>query len=318
MDFKKYLKQKELSKTTIKAYQYHVLNFITFLDKDNTEIEQCTEKEVMLYMGDVQKKGVDNITRKLRLYALKHFFNFQIETGKRENNPAKRIKITGSQKQKLYPILSPQELQALYENYTVPQKDDKRSHHNWFTNYRISKERNKVILGLLINQGITTAEINRILIDDLDLRKGTIDIRGGKIGNDRTLELKSNQIMDIMEYLYKTRPEILKFYQIDKAPLLEGLGRLFLSTPASGQTTAKETEKLEIFKRLTQDLKAQNPKFINFLQVRSSVITQWLKTYNLRQVQYKAGHKHIISTEAYLINDTDDLKNEIDNYHPIG
>ena len=311
MDFKAYLKQKELSKTTVKAYQYHVLNFITFLDKDNTEIEQCTEKEVMLYMGDVQKKGVDNITRKLRLYALKHFFNFQIETGKRENNPAKRIKITGSQKQKLYPILSPQELQALYENYTVPQKDDKRSHHNWFTNYRISKERNKVILGLLVNQGITTAEVNRILIDDLDLRKGTIDIRGGRIGKDRTLELKSNQIMDIMEYQYTTRNELLQYH--DKQTK-----QLFLSTPASGQTTAKETEKLEIFKRLTEDLKAQNPKFINFLQVRSSVITQWLKTYNLRQVQYKAGHKHIISTEAYLINDTDDLKNEIDNYHPIG
>lgn len=311
MDFKAYLKQKELSKTTVKAYQYHVLNFITFLDKDNTEIEQCTEKEVMLFMGYVQKKGVDNITRKLQLYALKHFFNFQIETGKRENNPAKRIKITGSQKQKLYPILSPQELQALYENYQIPQKDDKRSHHNWFTNYRISKERNKVILGLLVNQGITTAEVNRILIDDLDLRKGTIDIRGGRIGKDRTLELKSNQIMDIMEYQYTTRNELLQYHN-------KQTKQLFLSTPASGQTTVKEVEKLEIFKRLTQDLKAQNPKFINFLQVRSSVITQWLKTYNLRQVQYKAGHKHIISTEAYLINDTDDLKNEIDNYHPIG
>lgn len=311
MDFKRYLKQKELSKTTIKAYQYHVLNFITFLDKDNTEIEQCTEKEVMLFMGYVQQKGADTITRKLRLYALKHFFNFQIETGKRENNPAKRIKITGSQKQKLYPILSPQELQALYENYQIPQKDDKRSHHNWFTNYRISKERNKVILGLLVNQGITTAEVNRILIDDLDLRKGRIDIRGGKIGNDRTLELKSNQIMDIMEYQYTTRNELLQYHN-------KQTKQLFLSTPASGQTTVKEVEKLEIFKRLTQDLKAQNPKFINFLQVRSSVITQWLKTYNLRQVQYKAGHKHIISTEAYLINDTDDLKNEIDNYHPIG
>jgi integrase/recombinase XerD len=311
MDFKSYLKKQDLSKTTVKMYHYHTMDFISFLDKDNTEIENCTEKEIMLYLNHLQKKGVDNTTKKLRLYALKHFFNFQIENNKREDNPAKRIKIASGQKQKLHPTLSPQELQALYENYQVPTPEHSKSQHNWFTAYKLSKERNKVIVGLLINQGVTTADIGKILVEDLDLRKGTIDIRGGRIGKDRTLELKSHQIMDIMEYLYTTRKELLKYYKQDTK-------QLFLSTPASGQTEVKEVGILNIFKRLTEELKQQNPRFINFLQVRSSVITQWLKQYNLRQVQYRAGHKHIISTEAYLINDIDDLQKEIENYHPIG
>lgn len=311
MDFKTYLQQQELSKTTVKSYQYHILNFIAFLDRDNTEVEQCTEKEIMLYMDYLQKKGADTITRKLKLYALKHFFNYQIQNNRREHNPASRIKLQGGQKQKLYPILSPQELQSIYENYSVPKENDKRSHHNWFTNYKLAKERNKVILGLLINQGITTAEVSRILVEDLDLRNGKIDIRGGRIGKDRTLELKSSQIMDLMEYQYKTRNELLKYHK-------EATKQLFLSTPASGQTQVKEPSILNIFKRLTEELKEQNPKFINFLQVRTSVITQWLKQHNLRQVQYFAGHKNIISTEAYLINDIDDLLKEIESYHPIG
>jgi integrase/recombinase XerD len=287
------------------------MDFISFLDADNTEIENCTEKEIMLYLNKLQKKGIDNATKKLRLYALKHFFNFQIEHHKREDNPIKRIKIASGQTQKLYPILSPQELQIIYENYYIPTAQHPKSHHNWFTAYKLSKERNKVIIGLLINQGITTVEVSRILVEDLDLRKGTIEIRGGRIGQDRVLKLKSNQIIDCMEYLYNTRNELLKYQH-------ENTKQLFLSTPASGQTVVKDINAFNIFKRLTEELKQQNPKFINFLQVRASVITQWLKQYNLRQVQYQAGHKHIISTEAYLINDIDDLQKEIDSFHPIG
>jgi len=311
MDFKTYLKQQELSKTTAEMYYYQTMDFITFLERDTTEVENCTEKEIMLYLSHLQKKGVENTTKKIRLYALKHFFNFQIQTNKREDNPAKRIKIASGQKQKLYPILSPQELQSIYQNYQVPKQEDKNKHKNWFTAYKLSKERNKVILGLLINQGITTAEVSRIQIDDIDLRQGKIDIRGARMGKDRTLELKSSQIMDVMEYLYKTRNELLK-YQTQNTKLL------FLSTPPSGQTQVKDPSTLNIYKRLTEELKEQNPKFINFLQVRASVITQWLKHYNLRQVQYRAGHKHIISTEAYLINDIDDLQKEIESFHPIG
>jgi site-specific recombinase XerD len=322
MDFKRYLKKQGLSHTTAQTYHYNTMSFISFLDKDNTEIDNCTEKEILLYLNHLQKKGVDNTTKKLRLYALKHFFNFQIENNKREDNPAKRIKIASGQKQKLYPTLSPQELQSIYENYEVPTNEHPKSHHNWFTAYKLSKERNKVILGLLINQGITTAEVGRITIEDLDLRQGKIDIKGGRIGSDRTLELKSNQIMDIMEYQYKTRNELLKYHkqntQNGESSPFGGQGALFLSTPSSGEIYANGNGNLQIFKSLTNDVKEQNPRFINFLQVRSSVITFWLKHYNLRQVQYRAGHKNIISTEAYLINDIDDLQKEIDSFHPIG
>ncbi|MCO6175384.1 tyrosine-type recombinase/integrase [Flavobacterium sp. NRK F10] len=311
MDFKRYLKEQGLSKTTIEAYHYNTLKFISFLDQTNTEAETCSAKEILLYVSYLQKKGVDAVTKKMQLYSLKHYFSFLIEHKKRKDNPAKKIKLQGTQKPKIYPILTPQELQSLYENYPVPKADDKRSHHNWFTGYRLSKERNKVILGLFVHQGITTAEVSRILVDDLDLRNGKIDIRGGRIGKDRTLELKSNQILDIMEYQYTTRNELLKYQE-------QNTGQFFLSTPASGKTKVKESGTLSIYKRLTEELKEQNPKFINFLQVRASVITYWLKNYNLRQVQYFAGHKHILSTEMYLINDIDDLQKEIENFHPIG
>lgn len=309
-DFKTYLQQQNISKTTREMYYYHVLNFITFLDKDNTEPGSCTPKEIMLYMSHLQKKGNGQEAKKVKLYALKHYFDFLIENNQIESNPAKKIKLKGKQTQKLYPILSKQELQNLYTSYNVPCTDDERSHHNWFKSYKLSKERNKVIISLLIHQGITTTEISRILIEDLNLRKGEINIRGGRMLRDRTLELKSHQIMDLMEYQFQTRNELTKYHQPNTK-------YLFLSTPSSGKQYATGNGNLQIWKGLTKELKQQNPKFIKIQQIRNSVITHWLKQYNLRQVQYKAGHKNIYSTEMYLINDVESLQAEIDSYHPI-
>ncbi len=305
--FKKHLQQKGLSKTTAEAYHYHILNFLSFLDIDNTEVEACTPKEIMLYLNHLQKQGINNDTKKVRLYALKHYFDFLLENKQISTNPAKRIKLKGKQTQKLYPILSQQELQNLYTHYQAPKEDNPNHKKNWFTSYKLSKERNKLIISLLINQGITTTEVSRILLEDLDLRKGEIHIRGGRMLKDRTLPLKSSQIIDLMEYQYQTRNELVKFHK-------EPIQQLFLSVPSSGKAYATGGGKLQIWKGLTKELKAQEPKFIKIQQIRNSVITHWLKTYNLRQVQYKAGHKNIYSTEMYQINDIESLQTDYDRY----
>ncbi|MDF1573072.1 MAG: hypothetical protein P1P82_15795 [Bacteroidales bacterium] len=52
-------------------------------------------------------------------------------------------------------------------------------------------------------------------------------------------------------------------------------------------------------------------------QIRSSVITHWLKHYNLRQVQYMAGHKYVSSTERYQQNNLDKLQGQLEKYHPL-
>ena len=64
-------------------------------------------------------------------------------------------------------------------------------------------------------------------------------------------------------------------------------------------------------------LKQLNPKVISAKQIRSSVITEWLRKNNLRQVQYMAGHKYVSSTERYQTNNLDDLQNELQQHHPM-
>ncbi len=146
-------------------------------------------------------------------------------------------------------------------------------------------------------QGVTTAEIAALNLADLNLRAGTIYIAGSRSSNERTLELKPVQVLELMEYQMQTRPQLLQYHPAAKE-------RLFLG--------------ITCWKHLRDDIRKQQPRFINFLQVRSSVITHWLKTHNLRKVQYMAGHRYVSSTEAYQVGNIEELQSDIGKFHPLG
>jgi len=310
MNFKNYLESQGKSKSTVSHYSSYALEFLAWLDKDNTEIENATAKEVLAYLNHLQKKGQESKTRNIRLNVIKQFFNYQIDCGHRTDNPVQHLKIRGNKKQKLYPILDKLQLEKLYNEYQVPTDEDERANRNWFTGYKLSRARNKAIISLMIHQGLTTPEVNKLQLKDLKLKEGTVFIAGSRKSNERTLELKSKQIIELMEYQFTTRAELLKFCR-------EETQNLFISSPPIGKSYSKRTDCGEIWKRLSQELKTQNKDFINFKQVRTSVITHWLKEFNLRQVQYMAGHRYVSSTESYLVNQTEDLQKDIDQFYPF-
>jgi site-specific recombinase XerD len=64
-------------------------------------------------------------------------------------------------------------------------------------------------------------------------------------------------------------------------------------------------------------LRTINSRVKNFDQLRASVITAWLKQYDLRKVQYLAGHKYVSSTEVYKENLIDELQDDVTKYHPL-
>lgn len=61
-----------------------------------------------------------------------------------------------------------------------------------------------------------------------------------------------------------------------------------------------------------------NPSVVKIHQIRASVITNWLKMHNLREVQYLAGHRYISSTESFLENEIEGLQEEVQQFHPMG
>jgi integrase/recombinase XerD len=141
-------------------------------------------------------------------------------------------------------------------------------------------------------------------VQDVKLREGKIEIPGGNKSDRRLLQLESHQVLKFYDYVNNTRKEILT---------------------QSGQKTDKLFVGMEggnsldgCMFRLMFWLKKKNKLIVNAKQLRASVIVKWLKMYNLRKVQYMAGHRYISSTESYQQSEMEGLTEEVNKFHPLG
>ena len=311
-NFIQYLQQKNHSKTTQTAYLRYVNNFINWFDKETIN---CQKKDILNYLGYLKKqKKHQNITRRNSLIALNHYFNLLMQNDLIATNPTALLKIRGTKKKMLYNIYTFEELQQLHDNF----------YHNFIRNYNdnhipknvrkqsnLTRQRNYLLFGLLIYQGLATNELQKISLDDLDLVKATITIKNGRKSNQRTINLNASQIGSFINYTQIIRPQFLE-YQNDQDRQC-----LFLPLPEAGKTKTNNSKLMGTLKQLTKQVRTLDNKFLNFKQIRASAITNWIKTVGLRKTQYFAGHRYISTTERYLSNDLESLTEDITKFNPF-
>jgi len=149
--------------------------------------------------------------------------------------------------------------------------------------------RKKILLGLVIYQAADLTTVQLLKGEHIALDKGEIYLPGTRRSNSRKLSLKGSQMLPIYRYL-EHNPE----------------GNLFQGRVGN------------VYHELLQELKKGNRKVENIRQLRRSVISNWLETYNLREVQYYAGHRYISSTEKYRRVDLESMKSDLKKYHLFG
>ena len=306
-NFSDYLLQKGYSTNTIESYKKDVDKFKKWAKQENQTVENIRQGDILYY---IKTKKSTNSQRSISLIinSIKHYYNYQVASNILIENPARQIHIKGVKRKVLYHILSKEELESLYDNFGTSKEGSsseprKRENQNWFKASELVSKRNKVILGLMIYQGLGSAELNRLEETDLKLREGKIYITGTRKSNERMLKLESHQVMDIMEYQITIRKEILEISKKESKKLIVSIGK-----------SKNITNAITV---LIKKLRKQNKKAQSIKQIRASVITHWLKNHNLRESQYMAGHRYVSSTEAYLMNDLEDLSEEVDKYHPL-
>jgi len=104
--------------------------------------------------------------------------------------------------------------------------------------------------------------------------------------------------------LQNIRPQMLEYQHAEK------LFFTLSGEPESGSLS-------NVFTKIANQIKIIDKQFVNFKQFRASAVSLWIKTEGLRKAQYMAGHRYIGSTENYLSNNLDDLKDGIDKMHPF-
>lgn len=263
--------------------------FLKWVDRQQIDPVQSGYSDVLQFMKHCQKQGTTQRTIQHYLNSLRHFYDHQIEQQQREDNPVSAIKVQGVKRKTLYHIFSPAELHGIYNSY----QDE-----------TLKGKRNKVMLGLLVYQGVKTEEIARLEVGHVKVKEGEIEIPAGVSGERRTLQLESHQVLELYDYINGTRKEIL-------SKSGQKTDKLFVSIEGGNSLSSCMT-------RLMVWVRRSNRLVVNAKQLRASVIVKWLRMHNLRRVQYMAGHRYISSTESYQQSDMEGLTEEVNKFHPLG
>jgi integrase/recombinase XerD len=266
--------------------------FLEWLKGEPLTPEGARYNDLLGFIDHCRQEGDNNGFINRKLLSVRLYYEYLQETDPAIINPATGLQIKGIVKKIPSNLLDIKELEELYNSRKTSTLRDKR---------------NKAILGLFIFQGISTEDLHALKTSHLYLEQGKIQIPGNRRVNRRVLDLKPFQVMELYKYIDLLRPEIIENLTVPQR-VPEGL--LFFSMQGCPELVSSL---LEMFKEIRRTM----PGIQNAHQIRASVIANWLKSNNLRQVQYMAGHKYVSSTERYQLGNLEKLQEQLEKYHPL-
>jgi integrase/recombinase XerD len=283
-NYKEWLLNKGFGKNTTNDYSSFIeKKFELYLHSLFLSIESIEHETLMQYIRHRKGEGVGAKTINLELKKISYYLDF-----KELPNIAEPVRVKGVQRRIPHDLFTEKQLDSIYQKF--PESKNYWTHDNTLKIYHL-------ILGLRIYQGLQEQELAKLEVNHLQLDKGKIYVPSTKRTNKRILDLKPFQILPLHEYLLTERKslneEIEGNYLFHKKRLIRGMSRIKAM------------------------INRYEPKLKSMAQVRASVITNWLHHYNLREVQYMAGHRFVSSTERYRTDNLEDLQKELEKYHPL-
>jgi len=276
------------SPQTVKIYELDIRRYISYMGEERAE--KASYRDIMEYTGYLRKVYHNPRTINRMLYGVKAWYFYLIKSGKREDHPCRQIKLKDARGADI-------QLQDLFTSIEMEKLMQRKER------FEAARLRNKVIVSLLIYQGLRLTEITKLRLQDVDLEAGTLFIRAMPRAMARTLKLKTPQVMLFYNYIHELRPKLLR----------TGTDRLVLTLRGSAENGEGINYLIETFKPMFPE------RNLNARTIRQSVLTNMLKEgKDLRFVQVFAGHKKISSTEKYRQSGIEELQRAIEKYHPLG
>lgn len=287
-DFEQYLHQQGFRLNTIRGYLRDTTAFRHWCGQQGSQPDTIDYTGLVAYIQACRHSCTPHTIRG-QINSLRHYFNYLVAQTVRNDNPAVAVRLRGVARPALPDVLNWPALEQLYRHYPAT---------------GLVGKRNKVMLGLLIYQGLTTAELSLLETADLRLHEGAILVPATGRSNSRLLPLEAHQVIQIQTYLLTLRPALLALArkQVSRLFFSVGRGALLHNT----------------FYRLRVSIQQVCPQLKGLNHLRASVITHWLSFLPLRQVQYQAGHRYVSSTERYSTNQLDGLQEQLESLHPLG
>lgn len=287
MSFKDHLRQQGLRPSTIASYERCLRPFMEWLD--GTGPAEIGYTDLLGYVRHCRDKGYKRGRINKLMGVVRRYYAYLKRTGEASDDPAAGLFIRDRGERVPRDLMDEERLEALYRGF------DRKG---------LAGERNKVILGLLIFQGLTTGELGMLEPGHLRLREGRMEVPGTGRSNGRTLKLEAPQMIGMQEYVTRTRERILELTG-------KRSDKLLVSTGGAHHLRGS-------LDKLIRKLKEEHTDFTGAKQLRQSRIAIWIKYHDIRRVQYMAGHRYVSSTEHYRSTAMEDLRKDLEQHHPSG
>lgn len=288
MELKEYLNKHTASSTTDR-YIREINRFFVSAERKKLDTKTATYSQIIAYIGERREQFQNSSSIGCTLHAIKHYYSYLAHIGERKDNPAKSILLRDKRSRQIQvqDLFTPEELERVLDRKE---------------RYLILKNRNLLVISLLIYQGLANREVKNLELSDIDLKEAKINIKATGKNNARVLKLNAKQMYFLMNYLNQDRPILLRTES----------NKLIISSRGTPETGEGIFYIVETSKYLFPT------KNLNPVTIRQSVITNLLKAGNdLRIVQTFAGHKYPSATENYKQTHLEELKNQVLKHHPL-
>ena len=292
-DFLSYLKKERgFSAHTVKAYEYDLNRFISFLGhKDQTNIrnfEDIDRDLIRQYLGFEFDQGFSSKTVARRLAALKSFFNYLMRSERISHNPAIYVK-SPKISQSLPNFIDHKVIDALMENPDVSTEIGLRD---------------RAILELFYSTGIRLNELIMLDISAVDSINQMIKVYG-KGGKERLIPFGNRAKFWLENYL---KNRAVSFHTAPKKT------PLFVNTKGKRVPRSTVQRRIRNYIKIVADGKRLGPHIL-----RHSFATHLMdKGADIRAVKDLLGHNSLSSTQIYTHVQPEKMKEIYKQAHPHG
>ena len=273
--------EKNYALNTISSYKRDLLKFSSFLSKKEVLDFKMIDPNVLnIFVMELRHTNTSGKSIKRYLSSIRVFFNFLIEVGEVQTNPALLIK-------------TPKVERDLPK--TIDFDDLKKMMTINSTQYK--ELRAVLMIELLYSCALRVSELVGINLEDIDMDEGFVKVMG-KGGNARFSPMGQTTV-DVLKRYIKQRPSY-------------ATNALFINQNNTRIST--RTVQNVVKKRALQVGISIN---VHPHMLRHAAATHFLQSsHDLRTVQEFLGHKSIKSTQVYTHLDFLELSKVYDEFHP--
>lgn len=273
--------EKNYALNTISSYKRDLLKFSSFLSKKEVLDFKMIDPDVLnIFVMELRHSNTSGKSIKRYLSSIRVFFNFLIEVGEVQTNPALLIK-------------TPKVERDLPK--TIDFDDLKKMMTINSTQYK--ELRAVLMIELLYSCALRVSELVGINFEDIDMDEGFVKVMG-KGGKARFSPMGQTTI-DVLKRYIKQRPS-------------SATNALFINQNNTRIST--RTVQNVVKKRALQVGISIN---VHPHMLRHAAATHFLQSsHDLRTVQEFLGHKSIKSTQVYTHLDFLELSKVYDEFHP--